>query len=482
MTASGATALTRYHWAAGFINGLIQAPPTPAPGTPMEEVRARARARMERLRAFLSVLGNPQERYRIAHIGGTSGKGSTAAMLAGILHAAGYHTGLHISPYLQAETEKLQINGRLIAGDRFADYVEHVAAAMEEWTRSGGQRLTYGEFWLALVLWAFAQERVEFAVIEVGAGGRFDLTNVVRSEVAVITSVGIDHVATLGHTIPEIAWHKAGIIKPGRPAITTVDDPAALDVIRHEAEEQGAPLTHLVPERDFRVLSSDATGTQVLDIASGTVFHVPMPGEFQGANAAAAIAAARALGDLPRGPIDNAAIAAGLAATRFPGRMEVVQERPRVVLDGAHNPAKMASLTRNLDRLGRRRRRIVVFGSLDSHDYLTMANLVAQAADEVIVTTPMATQRAAADARVLADAIMAAGRPAEVVAEPRDAIVAALERATPDDEIVATGSLYLVGAVREHWYRGDDIVLACSSWPPQRSGHTNNGSGSRAGT
>ncbi|MDI3341460.1 MAG: Mur ligase family protein [Sphaerobacter sp.] len=477
MAAPGATALARYQWAADYINGLIQRPPTPPPGTPLEAIRARALARMDRLRDFLAFLGNPQDRYRVAHIGGTSGKGSTAAMLAGILRAAGYRVGLHVSPYLQVETEKLQIDGHLLSGARFADHVESIAAAVARWVQTGREPLTYGEFWVALTLWAFACEGVDWAVVEVGAGGRFDLTNVLLADVAVITSVGLDHVATLGETIPEIAWHKAGIIKPGRPVVTTVDDPAALDVIGREAGALNAPLTHLMPERDFQVLASDASGTRLLDLPSGSVIHVPLPGDFQGANAAAAIAAARALRDLPRGPIDIATIAAGVASTRFPGRMEIVQQHPRVVLDGAHNPDKMASLVSNLDRLGRPSRRIVVFGCLDSHDYVTMARLVARAADEVIVTAPSATQRANAPTQVLADTIAAAGRPVRVVVEPEEAITAALARARPEDEVVATGSLYLVGAVREHWYPSADIVLACNSWP-DRAGSA--GEGARA--
>ncbi|MBX6342342.1 MAG: bifunctional folylpolyglutamate synthase/dihydrofolate synthase, partial [Thermomicrobiaceae bacterium] len=396
MTAAGRTALARYQWAADFINGLIQGPPSPPPGATAEEIRARAVARMERLRRFLAFLGDPQTRFRSVHVGGTSGKGSTAAFIAAILHAAGYRTGLHVSPYLQVETEKLQVDGRLVCGDAFADHVAALAEAMERWQAERSERLTYGEFWVALTFFAFARERVDFAVIEVGAGGRFDLTNVLLPDVAVITSVGLDHVRTLGPTIADIAWHKAGIIKPGRAAVTAVDDPVALPVIEAEARAQGVPLQRVLPERDYRVVDSDASGSELLDVPSGRVFHLPLAGAFQAANAATAIAAARALRDLPRGPISDDAIAAGLAATRFPGRMEIVQERPQVVLDGAHNPQKMASLAASLPLLGRPERRIVVLGVLEGHDAEALARIVAPLADEVVATAPHAIERASA--------------------------------------------------------------------------------------
>lgn len=465
MTASVNTTLARYRWASAFLEGMIQAPPTPRPEATPAEIRARAVTRVDRLRRFLDFAGRPQEQYRTLHVAGTSGKGSTSAFLASILQAAGYRTGLHVSPYLQVETEKLVVDGRLEAGDRFADHVEALDALVRRWVARGEPPLTYGEFWVALTFLTFARDEVDVAVIEVGAGGRFDLTNVIRPEVAVITSIGLDHVKSLGGTIPEIAWHKAGIIKPGRPAVSTVDDPDAQAVIAREAAEQGAPLAHLAAGRDFQVLDTGARGTTLRDVAAGRTFDLPLAGTFQGANAAAAIGAVRALRDLPGGPIGDDAIARGLAATRFPGRMEIVQDRPQVVLDGAHNPTKMASLVANVARLGRPARRILVFGCLDSHDYLQIARIVAPVADEAIVTTPSATQRTSAAPDALAEVVRQAGCPVRVVTEPRAAIAAALDRAGPDDQILVTGSLYLVGAVRERWYPSEAIVLGRSSWP-----------------
>ncbi|HET7036957.1 MAG TPA: Mur ligase family protein [Thermomicrobiaceae bacterium] len=456
------TVLERYHWAADYVNSLIQAPPSPPASATAEEIRARQGTRLARLRRFLAYIGDPQERYRTVHVTGTSGKGSTAAFIAGILSEGGYHTGLHVSPYLQVETEKLVIDGRLLAGDRFAGYVAELAEAARRWEARGGERVTYGEFWVALTFLAFAGERLDWAVIEVGAGGRFDLTNVINSEVAVITSVGFDHVRTLGPGIPDIAWHKAGIIKPGKPAVTTVADPAALEVIRREATEQGSPLVELAPGRDYTFLAGDAHGTLLREARSGREFVAPLPGSFQAANAAAAIGAVRALG-LPA--LDDDVSARGLAATRFPGRIEVVQERPQVVLDGAHNPDKMRSLAANAGLLGSPRRRVLVLGALDGHDYLQNARIIAPLCDVVVLTAPHTIERATASTEALGEVMRELGKPVETVLEPREAIEVALRQAGPEDQVLVTGSLYLVGQVRERWYPSDDIVWQQTSWP-----------------
>ncbi len=461
----GGSALSRYEWASRYINALIQGPPSPKAGSTQEEIRSRSIARVDRLRRFLEFVGSPQQAYRSIHVGGTSGKGSTSALIAGILHAAGYHVGLHVSPYLQVETEKLQIDGRLMPGDHFAEHVAALDREIKRWVGQGGAPLTYGEFWVALTFFSFAREKLDWAVIEVGAGGRFDLTNVLLSDVAVITSIGLDHVRTLGGTIPEIAWHKAGIIKPGRPAVTTVKKPDALEVIEREARETGSRLIEIAEGRDFDVVASGADGTTVFDHPSGSSFKTTLPGHFQGSNVAAAAAAVRAVVGLQPSAISNDSIARGIANTRFPGRMEIMQRSPLVVLDGAHNPDKMRSFVQGALELGEPSKRIVVLGSLDAHDFLTGARIVTPIADEVIVTAPSATERSSAPTDDIADIVRSAGKPVDVVAEPRAAIEEALERAKPGDHILVTGSLYLVGAVRERWYDSELIVVQGTSWP-----------------
>src|SRR5215217_321229 len=215
--------LKPFRAAAARLDELIERTPAPADRS-RQAVQARAEERMGRLRRFLARLGDPLLGYPVVHVGGTSGKGSTSTAIAAILHAAGYRVGLHTSPYLQTPAEKLQVDGRLVAPERFVALVDELFATHERWVAEGEVALTYGEAWVAMSALFFRAEAVDVAVLEVGAGGRFDLTNVV-------TTVGIDHTATLGDTIEAIAWHKAGIIKSGVPAVTAVTDHAALPIL-----------------------------------------------------------------------------------------------------------------------------------------------------------------------------------------------------------------------------------------------------------
>ena len=324
----------------------------------LDEVRARAEFRLARLRSFLAYLGDPHLSYPVVHVGGTSGKGSTSTAIAAMLSAAGYKTGLHTSPYLQVATEKLAIDGQLIAAGKFAELVDDLLNAA---ARLGNDRLTYGEIWFALLATHFAREQVDVAVIEVGAGGRFDLTNLVQPAVSVITSIGIDHTETLGKTIPEIAWHKAGIIKRGVPVVTAVTDPEALAPIFAEATLTGSAVIRPQATADYDAVTL-FNGMPGIRLASGESYQLGMSGRYQATNAALAIAAVRALGRTGF-TVSSEAIARGLATARLPGRFEVVQGQPTVVLDGAHNVQKIGALVCDLPSLINLRegaRRIVV--------------------------------------------------------------------------------------------------------------------------
>jgi dihydrofolate synthase/folylpolyglutamate synthase len=463
---AGETALRRYREAVARTDALID--PAPTHGKSPAEIRARAEMRLARLRSFLAELGDPQERYPIVHVGGTSGKGSTSTAIAAILSAAGYRTGLHTSPFLQVATEKLAIDGRLIAGDRFGELVDEVLAT--------GERLTYGEVWVALVATYFAQEKVDVAVIEVGAGGRFDLTNVVQPAVSVITSIGIDHTETLGKTIPEIAWHKAGIIKAGAPAITAVADPEALAPILEEARAVGTSVIRPVAGADF-VPVSFADGEAGIRLASGEEFQLGMSGRYQATNAALAIEAVRALAGFE---VPERAIAAGLAEARLPGRFETVREAPRVVLDGAHNGQKIGALMEDLPELLQRpegAKLIVVLGVLEAKDHARIVEGVIGQADEVVVTRPRVLAKPGAEPEKIAAEARRAGfeGPMIVVEEPGEAVEAvevAIGRADVGrgDVVLVTGSLYLVGNVRGRWYPDEEMVVQRTAWPVMSSG------------
>ncbi|HEV2107746.1 MAG TPA: cyanophycin synthetase [Thermomicrobiales bacterium] len=466
------SALARYHEAVARTDALIERANTPEGKSP-REIRDRAVLRMERVRRFLDLLGNPHRGYPIVHVGGTSGKGSTSTAIAAILTAAGYRTGLHTSPYLQAASEKLQIDGRLIGPDDFADLVDTAMRAHERWQAAGGERLTYGEIWIALLALSFTRERVDVAVIEVGAGGRFDLTNVVQPTVSVVTTVGLDHTVTLGGTIPEIAWHKAGIIKAGAPAVTAVSDASALKIIQAEANRAGVPLIHVAAGETFETLPPAGGRTRWRErrrgAEPGPVLTAP-PGGYQSVNAATAVAAIRALpSDILRVPED--AIARGLATTRIPGRFETVQEHPRVILDGAHNPEKVAALVTDLsarsDLTGKRL--IVVVGVVEAKQHAEMVGLLVPYADSLVVTLAKVLAKPGTDASVLADEARAAGftGPLAVESDAKAALDVALRWAehAPESVILVTGSLYLVGNVRSRWYPDDAIVLQRTPWP-----------------
>lgn len=455
------SALEQYQRAERYVNSLIMGPPSPPAGTPPEEIRARAVARLDRLRAFLSFLGDPQRQYRTIHIAGTSGKGSTSTFTASILTAAGFRTGTHVSPYLQVATEKLQIDGQIVPASRYASLVDSMRERVEAWVAAGHERPNYGEFWVAMTYRYFAEEQVDVAVIEVGAGGRFDVTNVIEPDVAAITSIGYDHTVTLGSTLPEIAWHKAGIIKPGSIAISAVSEPEALPVIEAEARLQGSELRRVRLGIEYDIVESDERGTSFMDTASGRRFRVRLPGTFQAANAATAVAITRAF-DAERVSDDD--ITTGLDAARFPGRMETVQREPLVLLDGAHNPEKVASLVRNLDALFPDRRRILIFGALESKNYQEMLESLLPRTDILIATAPYVFAKPSTSASEIA-ALAPANLAVEAIDDPIAAADRAVELAGPNDLVVITGSLYLVGNVRERWYPSERILEQGTCWP-----------------
>lgn len=467
------TAFARYRAAVARTDELVQ--PADAGGEDLAASQARAARRLERVRRFLAWTGNPQDAYPVVHVAGTSGKGSTSTAVAAILGAAGYRVGVYTSPYLQVATEKLQLDGRLIGGGDFADLVEEVMQAIERWVAGGEEPLAYAEFWTVLATTWIARSGVDVAVIEVGAGGRLDPTNVVRPAVSVITTVGLDHTATLGGTIPEIAWHKAGIVKPGAPVVTAVTDPEALRVIAAEAAAAGVDLRRVTSEDAAIVVPADPNrGKRPTRAArpETAALRTGLVGGFQASNAATAIAAVRALAehgfDVP-----ERAMRDGLRRARIPGRFEVIpprlQRQPRVVLDGAHNPEKAAALAASLPPLMAGGGRLVlVLGTLEGKQATAMAAALLPHAWALVATAPRVVAKPAASAAALAEAARAAGYAGPTAHEddPTRALERAIELADgAGDTVMVTGSLYLVGNVRERWYPSEAIVRQRTPWP-----------------
>ena len=425
-------------------------PLSPLP-TSRTAIQARAQRRLERTRGVLEVLGKPQSGLPVVHVTGTSGKGSTSIGIAALLTGAGLRVGLATSPYLQVATEKLQIGDRLIAGSALLAAVAEVEQA-ESWWRgqTGESRLTYAEIWTALSLKWLAVNRVDIAVVEVGAGGRFDPTNVVEPVATVITNIGLDHVESLGPSTADIAWHKAGIIKPGALAVTGERRPETLEIITAEAAKAGVRLQVV----ELMECDGDA----------GQVPHVQ-------ANRAVAVATVQGLakiGHVSPNKIDPRC----LDGAMLPGRFERMPSRsePPVILDGAHNPDKVSALMSAVSNWRQNRRLpppVVVVGALAAKDARGLAPVLTSGV-ALVATTAAATAKPGTPASTIASLARERGfdGPVIVQPEPEAAMARALDLAGERRTwVLGTGSLYLVGQLRRRWYADRAIVESRSPWP-----------------
>jgi len=397
-----------------------------------------AKLGLERIGAVLEALGRPQDRCRFVHIAGTNGKGSTAAMVESGLRAAGLRTGLFTSPHLSQPTERIRLGGAPVPADAFAAAFDRVHRAVEELLRAGAIDLhtTYFETVTAMALAVFAGT-TDIVVLEVGLGGRLDATNVVRPELCVITPVDFDHEQFLGKSLEAIAGEKAGILKPGVPAVFARQRPEAARVLDARAGELGIGVART---SDWQVsdLELDARGSR-FSVGKVLPISCPLPGEHQVENALAAVAALRCLG------IPDAVIAAGIAAARWPGRLERVAENPEIILDGAHNPAGARALAAYIDRFYRGRRVRLIFGAMRDKAIDEIGGILFPRAAEVIFTAPR-------QARALSpESLMAhAGHPCRRrAADIAEALAMARADAAPEDAVFVTGSLFLVAEARD---------------------------------
>lgn len=392
-----------------------------------EVVSRRTSYKLDRMRAFLRELGDPHRAYPTIHVGGTSGKSSTATMIAAALQAGGHRTGLHTKPHLRSMTERARIDGEPISPDRFASLLDAMMPAIERTVAAFG-RPTYYETLLALAFAYFAEERVDVAVIEVGLGGRLDGTNVIEPLVAAITSIGYDHTDVLGETIEEIALEKAGIAKAGVPLVLAAVPPAAQAVIERYATEVGAPVV--------RVQSAGDLPLGVLGI-------------FQRANAATALAVLAQLGETLRP--DASALARAFATLAIPGRMELVAGRPAVVFDIAHNQEKAAALVASLRErfAGRRIHYVVAIG--ESKDARNILQILAELPSTFTFTAFSAAGRHAIPPSRLSTIAESFGSWGRAIADPFEAFAVARRVAEFDDVVVVTGSTFIVAGLRE-WY------------------------------
>jgi dihydrofolate synthase/folylpolyglutamate synthase len=389
---------------------------------------------LENIQWILDKIGNPHGFLKTVHIGGTNGKGSVAAMLSHVLKAAGYRVGKYTSPHLVSFTERITINEVEITEAEVTKLTAYIRQQAENVDPK--RTFTFFDFTTAIAFEYFRRKDVDIALIEVGLGGRFDSTNVVNPLISIITNVAFDHMDYLGDDILGITREKAGIIKKGVPVVTGAQD-APRRTIEETGKNNDSPV--YVMGRDF---SYTKKGTQSMSYAGFSInlddIFVNLKGDHQFANAAIALCAGELLSSLGFG-IDQRDFYTGLSQVTWPGRLEIVREKPLVILDGAHNVDGIRALTSFLKSQFPDRRRLLIFGVMKDKEYEKMLGELLPYVDETILTMP-------ANDRALSPEFMKKFAPKAVVADNATwALKKAKSMSTEKDVIVITGSLYLVG-------------------------------------
>jgi dihydrofolate synthase / folylpolyglutamate synthase len=442
--------------------------------------------RLDRMRALLAKLDNPQDSLSIVHVAGTKGKGSTSAMLAAVLSAAGYRTGLFTSPHLENVEERIALDGRQCSAADFTTLIETVRPIAEQLDReaAGGHFAeigpTYFEILTAMALLYFQQRRATAVVLEVGLGGRLDSTNVCLPKVSIITSISFDHTLQLGNTLAAIAREKGGIIKPGVPVISGVTDEEPAHEIRRIARESGSQI--IEAEADFRYAYSppqhlesgpscgvldfftqssplptnlrsvpgEGPGVRTASAEDNIVscrYELSLLGRHQARNATVALAT---IFELRRQgwTISEEALKRGLRGVSLPARVEVISQRPAVILDSAHNTASIAALIATLNESFSARKRHLIFAATKDKDNRGMMELLLRAFDEIYLTHYTTNPRFVPPDELAKIASEITGRSLPIFSTPAEAWSAAQKNAATEDLICITGSFFLAGEMR----------------------------------
>ena len=399
---------------------------------------------LDNVKELLHRLGNPQDEFRSVHVAGTNGKGSVSAMLASILREQGYRTGLYTSPHMVDFRERILCGRECISEAELAKSVMEVKGQCEEMERTTGQIPTFFEVTTAMAFLHFADKGIEEAVIEVGMGGRLDATNVINPDCSIITSISMEHTQYLGNTLSLIAAEKAGIIKRGVPVVTAADQPEVLDVIKRVALAKGAPVRIVSKEVDYRLISATLDGTLVELGDLSVPVKLPLLGGYQAMNAATAYAAALEL-DRKHVVVEKKAIIAGLENVQWPGRLELVQGRPMIVLDATHTPDGARKVALEFNRLFGRNTTLVI-GVLNDKDLAGVVGPFAGIAKKAIATAP-ATERAY-PATMVGQVLERDIKSVEIEPNIPLAIQRAIEISEANGVILITGSIYTIGEAK----------------------------------
>ncbi len=425
--------------------------------------------KLERMRVLLSLIGSPHERLPAVHVAGTKGKGSTCAMIASVLTAAGHRTGLYISPHISAFEERMTVDGVRPSQDEIVALVNRLLPVIAQMDGLPGQmQPTYFELATAMAWLHFEDRHADFAVLEVGLGGRLDSTNVCRPLVTVITNVSRDHTHILGSTVRQIAWEKAGIIKPGVPVVSGVSHPDAIGIVEQICRERDARLQllgreiHLTARHRHAAASMDEERATSIDVrtmhSEWRGIPVLLRGAHQATNAALCLAAIDEL-RLCGVSISEAAVRAGMNQTHWPGRVEVVSRRPTVVIDAAHNWESARALVATLREEFRARRRLLIFAATRDKDVAGLLRLLLPEFDTIIFTRYADNPRSVPVRELQSFVRSISNREVHLAETPPSAWQLARCWAGPEDLIAITGSFFLVAELRD-LILGEVAVLA----------------------
>ncbi len=433
--------------------------------------------KLERMRVLLSLIGNPHERLSAIHVAGTKGKGSTCAMIASVLTAAGHRAGLYISPHISVFEERMTVDGVRPSPDEIVALVNRLLPTIAHMDGLPGQmQPTYFELATAMAWLYFEDRHADFAVLEVGLGGRLDSTNVCCPLVTVITNVSRDHTHILGSTVRQIAWEKAGIIKPGVPVVSGVSHPDAIEIVEQTCRERAAPLQllgreiHLKARHRQVAAAADEDGGAAIDVrtthSEWRGIPVLLRGAHQATNAALVLAALDEL-RLCGVSIPEAAVRAGMNDARWPGRVEVVSRRPTVVIDAAHNWESARALVATLREEFRARRRLLIFAATRDKDVAGLLRLLLPEFDTIIFTRYADNPRGVPVQELQAFVRSVSNREVHLTEDPPSAWHLAQSWAGPNDLIAITGSFFLVAELRDLILH--DVARALSERDPNQS-------------
>jgi len=405
---------------------------------------------LERMNTLLEKLGNPQDDLKVIHVAGTNGKGSICRYVYEVLQAGGYKTGLYTSPFLEVFNERIELDGQYISDEDLAVYTDKVIAKAQEMVEEGLESPTEFEIVTAIAFLYFAEKQADYVVLEVGLGGSGDSTNVVKKPLCcIIASISLDHTDRLGNTIEAIAREKAGIIKEGCPVISSTNDPAAREVIKARCEELHADF-YDTSKLEPVIIKEELDGTTFqVDVFEGSQgLKIGMLGKHQMQNATAALIALKLLQRQGKLQLTDEAVLTGFSRAKQIGRFEIMETKPYVILDGAHNPDGSRALRQAMEKYFPGKKILMVTGILADKDIdEVFENFTAITRDFVVTEPDNPRKMRAAD---LAAQIAAEDGSCTIKENPAEAVAYAKTLYSEYDVILFTGSLYLIGEIRGH--------------------------------